>query len=130
MAGCAATNVNQGRYASLTSQRDSLFLKISGAMYCGEIDSGQKYVRTARSRRTYAGGTTDLRQEVELLIIHNPAETKVCNHDVCILVLRAEQQILGLEIYAGYRGIRTTGSTQWWLRTTNRDVQYHTHGCT
>ena len=98
MAGCAATNVNQGRYASLTSQRDSLFLKISGAMYCGEIDSGQKYVRTARSRRTYAGGTTDLRQEVELLIVHDPAETKVCNHDVCILVLRAEEQVLGLQV--------------------------------
>lgn len=37
-------------------------------------------------------------QHVELLLIHNPRQAKVCNQEIRIVFWCAEQQILGLEV--------------------------------
>jgi hypothetical protein len=48
--------------------------------------------------RTHSRSTTNLRELRVLILIHNTAQTKVCDHDVRILSLRAEEQILGLQV--------------------------------
>lgn len=47
---------------------------------------------------TYTGRSTNLCQQLEFLLFHNPTQSEISNHNVRIFVLRTEQQVLGLEI--------------------------------
>lgn len=72
-------------------------MKISGAMYYDNTESVNN-LSCDEFKRTYARSPTDLCEQLELLFLHDPAETKVRKHDVCIFRLFAEEQVFRFEV--------------------------------
>lgn len=52
-----------------------------------------EYLRCHVTRRAACG-----REYMELLFIHNPAQAKICDQKICVVLRRSEQQVLWLEI--------------------------------
>lgn len=50
---------------------------------------------------TYSGCAANLSQEFQLLIIHDPTQAKVCNHDVGIFSFRTEQEVFRFQVLKG-----------------------------
>lgn len=93
MAGCAANWISLATtYIAPNTAQPTLLEYLGRHVLRAErgVCFGQMRERMRRDRRTYAGCTADLCQEMELLIIHDSAQSKVCYHDICVLVLRAE----------------------------------------
>ena len=47
---------------------------------------------------TYPGRTADLGEDVELFLIHDAGETEIGNHNVGVLCLGFEEEVLGFEV--------------------------------
>lgn len=45
-----------------------------------------------------AGRAARGRQHVELFLIHDPTQAKIGNQKICIILRRAEEQVLGLQV--------------------------------
>ena len=72
-------------------------MNISGAMYCKPHSSETKGKRKT-GNGTHPRRPTDLRQLVQLLLFHNPAQPKIGDHDISLFRLGAEQQVFRFQI--------------------------------
>lgn len=48
--------------------------------------------------RHVPGGSTCRRKHVKGLLVHDPAQSKICNQQIRVVLRRPEQQILGLQV--------------------------------
>jgi hypothetical protein len=106
---CPASNREEREKGELLVSREyrrpeanTLFLKISGAMYYrnagGRVSIRRRPVYTSANSETHPRCTADLSEHRELILIHDPAKAEIGDHHVRVLCRRAEDQVLRLEV--------------------------------